>query len=198
MASWCRGAPAGLVGQPLAGATLPPALQAALLQLLEVADTTPCEVFLPQASQWLALTVARQAGSWVFYGQDITAQKQAPPPPAPVAGTSNQYHALLQAMDQGFCVLEVAFDEAGHRATNFRYLELNPVFARQWGLPPDAQGRTARALRPGLEPFWLDTYGRVASTGAPVRVEHYVPAVGRWFEVHALRVAPPEARQWRY
>ncbi|MGI4760266.1 MAG: PAS domain S-box protein [Janthinobacterium lividum] len=118
-----------------------------------------------------------------------------PIPATPGGTTADLYHSLFHAMDQGFCVLEIIFDEAGQQAVDFRYLELNPMFARQSGMPADALGKTARALVPDLEQFWFDTYGQVVRTGAPVRVEHYVPPLGRWFDVHAFRVGAPEARQ---
>lgn len=41
---------------------------------------------------------------------------------------------------------------------------------------------------PGIEPFWLETYARVAETGAPAHVERLVRALGRWYEVRAYRV----------
>ncbi|MFD1871110.1 PAS domain-containing protein [Hymenobacter bucti] len=107
--------------------------------------------------------------------------------------TADQYHTLFHTMDQGFCVLEILFDEAGQQALDFRYLALNPVFVQQSGLPEGAQGSTARELLPNLEPFWFDTYGRVARTGEPVRVEHYVPQVSRWFDVQAFRLGAPGA-----
>jgi PAS domain S-box-containing protein len=108
---------------------------------------------------------------------------------------TDKYHTLFQAMDQGFCVLEVLFDEAGSQAIDFRYQELNPVFAQQSGMPADVLGKTARELLPDLDPFWFDTYGQVARTGAPIRVEHYVPQLGRWFDVQVFRVGVPGARQ---
>lgn len=108
---------------------------------------------------------------------------------------TDQYHALFYTMDQGFCVLHVLFDEASQQAVDFRYLELNPAFARESGMPADVLGKTVRELLPDIEPFWLDTYGHVARTGETVRVEHYLAQLGRWFDVHAFRVGAPEARQ---
>ncbi|MBF9144076.1 PAS domain-containing protein [Hymenobacter properus] len=108
---------------------------------------------------------------------------------------TDQYHSLFHSMDQGFCVLEVLFDQAGQRAEDFRYLELNPAFARQSGMPADVLGKTARQVLPDLEGFWFETCGSVALTGETVRVEHYVPPLDRWLDVHAFRVGPPEARR---
>jgi PAS domain S-box-containing protein len=107
---------------------------------------------------------------------------------------TDKYHALFHTMDQGFCVLEILFDDE-QQAVDFRYLELNPVFARQSGMPGNALGKTARELVPDLSSFWFDTYGEVVRTGNTVRLEHHVPQVGRWFDVHAFRVGAPEARQ---
>ena len=201
MARWCGRPPAALLGQPLAGAALPPAVRLALLQLLEPGAAAPGEVYLPEQAQWVVFSATRQAGGWVLYGQDTTAQKPREPQlqpedlPNQLTQRTDQYHALFHAMDQGFCVLEILFDETGQQAVDFRYLELNPVFARQSGMPPDSLGRTARELLPGLETFWFDTYGHVARTGETVRVEHHVPQVDRWFDVHAFRVGAPELRQ---
>lgn len=129
----------------------------------------------------------------------------APPTPSPpqtilaaegpTPHTDDQYHALFHAMDQGFCVLELQFDDTGEHVVDFRYQTLNPVFFQQSGMPEDTLGKTARELMPDLEPFWFDTYGRVVRTGESVRLERYVPPVGRWFDVHAFRVGAAETRQ---
>ncbi|NJC32936.1 PAS domain S-box-containing protein [Sphingomonas jejuensis] len=44
---------------------------------------------------------------------------------------------------------------------------------------------------PGLERFWLDTYGAVALTGEPQRVRSDAQQLGRWFDVYAMRVDDP-------
>ena len=104
-----------------------------------------------------------------------------------------RYHALFEAMDQGFCIVELLFDAAG-RPDDYRFLEANPTFARQTGLD-DAVGRTARELVPGLERHWFELYGRVALTGEPTRFEQGAEAMGRWFDVYAFRIGPAAARQ---
>lgn len=108
---------------------------------------------------------------------------------------TDKYHALFYSMSQGFAVLEMLFDEAGTQVVDFRYLEVNPIFARESGMPEGILGRAVRELMPDLESFWFELYGRVVLTGVAERVEHYVPQVGRWFDVHALRVGVPAARQ---
>lgn len=48
---------------------------------------------------------------------------------------------------------------------------------------------------PGIEKLWLDTFGGVALTGAPVRLEQYVQSLHRWFDVYAFRLGEEQARQ---
>ncbi len=103
-----------------------------------------------------------------------------------------RYRALFEAIDAGFCIIEVLFD--GDRATDYRFVEVNPQFELQTGLS-SAVGRTASELVPDLERHWFDLYGRVALTGEPARFENGSEAMDRWFEVHAFRVGDAAARQ---
>ncbi len=107
-----------------------------------------------------------------------------------LAESEARYRALFDAVDSGFCVIEMRFDEAG-RAVDYRFIEVNPAFATQTGLH-DAVGRWASDVVPRLERSWFDTYGEVARTGRTVRFESGSVAMGRWFDVHALRVGEPE------
>jgi len=59
------------------------------------------------------------------------------------------HRALLESIDQGFCIFEMIFGEDG-RATDYRFLETNPAFERQSGLV-DAVGRRIREFAPDLE-----------------------------------------------
>ncbi len=102
------------------------------------------------------------------------------------------YRQIFDMVDAGFCIVEMIFD--GDRAVDYRFVAVNRMFERQTGLV-DPVGRTARELVPGLEQHWYDTYGRVALTGEPARFENGSEAMGRWFEVQALRVGDPDERR---
>ena len=105
--------------------------------------------------------------------------------------SERRYRTLFDAIDAGFCVVQVAFE--GERPVDYRFLDVNPAFEGQTGLV-GAQGRFALDLVPNLERFWIDTYGRVALTGEPIRFENGSEPMGRWFDVHAFRVGEPEDR----
>ena len=95
-----------------------------------------------------------------------------------------RYRALFDAIDQGFAVIQVLFDETG-RAADFRLLEVNAAFQRQTGFT-DVVGRTALELAPDHETAWFDIYGRIARTGVPERFERFLAITGRYYEVYAF------------
>src|SRR5690349_21616169 len=63
--------------------------------------------------------------------------------------SEEKYRTLFESMDEGFCVIEVLFDAADH-ARDYRFLEVNPVFEKQTGIP-NAVGRRMREIAPAHE-----------------------------------------------
>jgi PAS domain S-box-containing protein len=96
-----------------------------------------------------------------------------------------RYRTLFESIDEGFCVIELMFD--GDRPVDYRFIETNPAFVDQTGLK-DAVGQTARAILPGLEEYWFETYGAVALSGKPVRFESGSDVMGRSFDVFAFPI----------
>ena len=104
-----------------------------------------------------------------------------------------RYRALFNSIDEGFCVIEVIFDD-DDRAVDYEFIETNASFVEQTGLT-DALGRRMRDLAPNHEEHWFERYGRVARTGEPVRFEEGARALGRWYDVYAFRTGRPEQRR---
>ncbi|WP_420126140.1 PAS domain-containing sensor histidine kinase [Longimicrobium sp.] len=123
--------------------------------------------------------------------QDVTAHREAE---IALRQSDARYRTLFDSIDEGFCVVEMIFDARGQPA-DYRFVEANPAFVKHTGLPPDAVGRRAREMLPGLEEHWFQAYGRVALTGEPSRFESGSEAMGRWFDVFAFRVDEPEQRR---
>ena len=107
--------------------------------------------------------------------------------------SEERYRALFNSIDAGYAVVELIFDSDGN-SVDARYIQVNPAFEGQSGLS-GAQGQTLLALVPGIEKLWLDTFGAVALTGVPVRLEQYVRSLHRWFDVYAFRLGEAQARQ---
>jgi PAS domain S-box-containing protein len=104
--------------------------------------------------------------------------------------SESRYRSLFDSIDQGFCTIEVIFDE-DDRAIDYRFVEINPAFARNTGLHDAIDGR-ARELIPALEEEWYEIYGEVAKTRQPIRFEAEAAALGRWYNLYAYPIGNPE------
>lgn len=95
--------------------------------------------------------------------------------------SEQRYRDLFNAIDEGFCIIEVIFGE-NQRPVDYRFLEINASFERQTGLS-DAAGKRMRDLIPQHEEHWFETYGRIALTGEPLRFQHRADQLGFWYDV---------------
>jgi PAS domain S-box-containing protein len=107
--------------------------------------------------------------------------------------SEERYLALFNAIDQGFCTIEVAFDE-NDKAIDYRFLEVSPSFEQQTGIENGA-GRWMREIAPDQDEFWFETYGRVALTGNPERFESFSSPLNKWWNVYAFRIGDPDLRR---
>jgi PAS domain S-box-containing protein len=103
-----------------------------------------------------------------------------------VLESETKYSTLFNSMDQGFCIIEIIFDQQ-RKPIDYLFIEANPVFEKQTGLK-EAIGKTACQLVPNLEDHWIERYGKVALTGQSIRFRDGSKAMGRWFDVYAFRV----------
>lgn len=137
------------------------------------------------------LTRESASGSLILLAlQDITERKNSE---AVLRESEERFRMLFTSMDEGFCTIEVLFDENQH-PVDYRFLEVNAAFEKQTGIK-DAQGRLMREIAPRHEQHWFDIYGKIALTGEPARFENFANDLHRWYDVYAFRVGLPEKRQ---
>ena len=129
-------------------------------------------------------------GGLAVFWRDVSARVTAD---RAMRDVTERYRVLFESVDTGFAIIEIMIDAAGN-ATDYRFLEVNAAFVEHSGLT-DAVGRTARALVPGLESVWLETFARVAETGESLHFEQGSETLGRWFDVSAVRVGQATDRR---
>lgn len=122
--------------------------------------------------------------------REITAEHRAA---EALRATEGRYRALFDAIDQGFCIIEMIFDAAG-KPVDYVFLEANPAFVAHTGLP-DPVGKRMREMIPDHEQYWFDIYGRIALTGKAERFEQHTAGLGRWLDLYAFRIGAPDAHR---
>jgi PAS domain S-box-containing protein len=128
-------------------------------------------------------------GGILIFAEEITERKRAE---ELLRKSEENYRTLFDSMDEGFCTIEVLFNE-NKEPVDYLFLDVNPAFEKQTGIQ-NARGRRMREIAPAHEEFWFATYGKIALTGEPARFEHVAAQLHRCYDVHAFRVGNPVAR----
>jgi PAS domain S-box-containing protein len=105
-----------------------------------------------------------------------------------LAQSESRLRRVFDSIDEGYSLCEMILGADG-KAVDYRFIEVNPLFEQMTGIK-DPVGRTAYSMVPGLEPFWLEIYTRVALGGETLRFEHGSQVMGRYFDVFSTPVPP--------
>ncbi|HEX6973282.1 MAG TPA: PAS domain-containing protein, partial [Vicinamibacterales bacterium] len=110
------------------------------------------------------------------------------------ADETDRYHALFNAIDDGFCIIE--FVDGPHGPlSDYVHVEANPGYERHTGIA-GIVGRTLRDLVSAEDAeAWLELYGGVLRTGVPIRFERFFAQADRFIDVSAARIGPASRRQ---
>lgn len=103
------------------------------------------------------------------------------------------FRTLFESIDEGFCVIE--FVDGPHGPlSDYVHVLANPAYAANTGIE-HVVGQRARDMVPLEAEAWIDTYRDVLVGGRPLRFERELQHTGRFLELAALRIEPPERRQ---
>lgn len=112
--------------------------------------------------------------------QDISAERKA----------NRNYYLLFHEMVDAFALHEIICDDSG-KPVNYRFLAVNSAFEEMIGVKAEEiTGKTVLEVFPQTERYWIDTYGKVALTGEPIRFENYNISTNKFFTVNAYQPAP--------
>lgn len=158
---------------------------------------------LIQSGQWRLLLAVYHSDAHVWRDDEISLMREVTEriwtclerlrAEAGVRASEQRYRTLFNAIDEGFYIAEVLFDEAG-RPVDHCILEANQAFERHSGVK-DPVGKTARELVPGMEQLWNDRFGQVAVSGEALRFQSGSDATQRWFDVFVSRVGDESSRK---
>ncbi|MFA5222309.1 MAG: PAS domain S-box protein, partial [Methanoregula sp.] len=132
--------------------------------------------------RWLEWRIYPSEGT-LFYAsaRDITERKHDEDA---LRHSEENYRSLFTTMLNGFAHHEIICDAAGI-PVDYRFIDVNPAFERLTGLKrEDILGKTALEVLPGLEPVWIERYGKTALTGEQQLFENFSSELGKHFEVN--------------
>jgi PAS domain S-box-containing protein len=121
--------------------------------------------------------------------RDITERRQAE---AALRASEAKYHTLFHAMDEGYFLTNVIFDENDQPIDIF-YLDANPSATRIVG--QDFTGRRLSEVNANYESYWYEIFGRVARTGKGERLEQYAKPDKKWYDFYAFKVGDEDSRR---
>ncbi|MBN1167803.1 MAG: PAS domain S-box protein [Methanospirillaceae archaeon] len=99
--------------------------------------------------------------------------------------SEKKYQHLFNTSNAGIALHEIICNEFG-APVDYRFLEVNPAFEQMTGLRADEIiGKRVLEVLPGLEPYWIETYGAVALLGKTIQYENYSRDLGRYYAVTA-------------
>jgi PAS domain S-box-containing protein len=118
----------------------------------------------------------------IGFMHDITAGKLAE---AERDATEIRYKELFSHMTEAFALHEVVLDARG-KVIDYIFLDVNPAFEVETGLKKDALiGKSVREVLPDEDPFWIETFGKVALGEGSVHLTHYSTALKKHYEIFA-------------
>jgi len=129
----------------------------------------------------------RSLRKWFGMNIDIDERRRTQ---AALAESERRYRMLFEAMDEGFLLAAVQFDENG-RPIGLAYSEANPAAVRMTSIHYVGPGQLK--VRPEHEPCWLEACAQVARTGVSTRSQCFSDALKSWFDFFVYPVGGDSA-----
>lgn len=100
--------------------------------------------------------------------------------------SETKYSSLFYRMFSGFALHEIILDKDGIPC-DYKFLDINPQFEAITGIKrKEIIGKNVLEVFPKTEKYWIETYGKVALEGNPVRFSQYSMEFDKYFDVSAF------------
>ncbi|MCE4553052.1 ATP-binding protein [Roseateles cellulosilyticus] len=123
----------------------------------------------------------------------VRGQRRLADSEAALRHSERQYQTLFDRIDEGFCIIEF-LDGPDGPLSDYIHIAANPAYLANAGIA-NVVGQRVRDMVPDEADAWVEIYRRVLLTGEAVRFERELVKTGRYLELAAFRVDPPERRQ---
>jgi PAS domain S-box-containing protein len=154
-------------------------------QSLNLPFTTPIRNQIYDIKLVPEFTVNGKVKSVISIGRDITELTKSQEDFN--AQLRHKYISLFNSINQGFCIIEMLWDQRGH-AVDYRFIEANPAFRIQTGIN-DYEGKTISEIWPQHESHWFEIYGQIVKTQTAAHFELPSALIDGWYEVEAFPIA---------
>lgn len=121
--------------------------------------------------------------------RNITARKHAE---ALMLESEYRYHNLFESIDEGFCVVEMIYEN--DEPVDQLFLELNPSFEKHTGFY-NAKGKYLSDFIADMVPDLFAVYDRVLKTGESIRFEYQISSLNTWFDIYSCRFGKAETNR---
>lgn len=103
----------------------------------------------------------------------------------PSKNETPEYKQLFESLIIGFAYHKMIYDETG-QPIDYQFLAINPTFEKLTGLNKEQLiGKTVKKALPGIEEFWIDSYGKVARDQEILYFYHYAEPLKKSYQVTA-------------
>jgi signal transduction histidine kinase len=123
----------------------------------------------------------------------VQSQQQLADSEAALRDRDRLFQTLFETIDEGFCIIEF-LDGPHGPMSDYVHVAANPAYLANAGIP-DVVGQRVRDMVPDEADGWVEIYREVLLTGKPVRFQRELVRTGRYLELAAFRVEPPQRRQ---
>ncbi len=99
--------------------------------------------------------------------------------------SERKFRFMFNRMISGFALHKMIYDKDGN-PVDYLFIDVNPAFERLTGLKREKIiNKTVKEALPKTEDYWIQNFGKVASSANPARFEDYSVEFDKYFEVIA-------------